>query len=86
MTRIACAHSVMPFLQTSQMSGTAVSGHGFVSGPASTQSVSHSKKPLAVHVHCAPQAGPDVAHPVPGAQAAPCVQSGGGGDMHPVAH
>jgi hypothetical protein len=86
MTRMACAHSVVPFWQTWQMSGTAVSGQGFVRGPASTHVVAQSKNPLGVHLQSALQAGPSAMHSVLGEQADPCVQSGGGGGMHPVEH
>jgi hypothetical protein len=88
-TRIAWAHSVVPLLQTSQTSGTAKPGHGSVTGPASWQSVVHSKYPLErlfptretqlQDVEHPPGPLLAVPHPSPGEQAAPWVQPPGGG-------
>jgi hypothetical protein len=93
MTRIACAHSVVPLLQTSQMSGRARSGHGSVrtgGGPASTQPVTQSKKPFELQLHVVEQPSGDVPA-VP--QPSPCEHAepwkhpvGAGGLLHMKVH
>jgi hypothetical protein len=85
---MACAHSVVPLLQTSQMSGTANPGHGSVTGggPASSQA-RQSNVPSGPHVQVLPHgpSGADAfAHPVPGMQAAPWTQPVG--PLHVTVH
>jgi hypothetical protein len=85
---MACAHSVVPLEQTSQMSGTGVLGQGFVSGggPASSQEVLHSKNPPCVHMQLVVQVPSPEPHPDPGEQADPWKHPVGGGGLHMVEH
>ena len=81
---MACAHSVVPLLQISQMSGTTVPGHGFMIG-GGWQSVEQSKTPFESHLQVVPQfeLAPLLVQAVPGLQEAPGLQSGG---VHVVLH
>jgi hypothetical protein len=72
-TRMACAHSVTPLEQISQMSGMGVLGQGFVigGGPASSHTVLQSKYPLCVHMQLVVQVPSPVPQPEPGVQLEP---------------
>ena len=72
-TRMACAHSVTPLEQISQMSGMGVLGQGSMigGGPASSQEVLQSKNPLCVHVQLVVHVASPVPQPVPGVQLEP---------------
>jgi hypothetical protein len=84
---MAWAHSVVPFGQISQMSGTNVLGQGFVigGGGGGWQVVEQSKN-LPLHLHEVVHWPSPVPQPDPGVQADPCEQVFTGGTMHPVAH
>jgi hypothetical protein len=86
-TRIACAHSVVPFGHTWQMSGTGKFGHGSVTGggPASTHTVAHARKPdgSQEQLSLQPSGPPPDPHPDPGLHGTPGLQPSVG---HVVPH
>ena len=87
---MACAHSVVPFGQISQMSGTGVLGQGFViggggGGGGCSQEVEHSKN-LPLHMHDVKHCPSPDPQPEPGVQADPCEQVFTGGGMQLVEH
>jgi hypothetical protein len=88
---MACAHSVVPFGQISQISGTNVFGQGFVigggggGGGGGWQVVEQSKN-LPLHLQLVVHWPSPVPQPDPGVQADPCEQVFMGGTMHVVPH
>ena len=79
MMRIACAHSVVPFGQTWQTSGTGKFGHGSVTGGGTPQSISQTYESVdESHLQSRAQfglpAGMAPPHALPGRQEEPGLQ------------